>query len=102
MRAGPNLISSIILILVMLAIDTYVFMALRTLLVNLSPKWKVPIFSLYWLTSAVVVFSIIFYARIPWEKFMEARSYYLTFAFGLFMAKALIVVFLLADDGRRA
>lgn len=102
MRAGPNFFSSLILILIMAAIDTYVFMALRTLLVNLSPKWKVLIFGLYWLASAIVIFSIIFYSRIPWEKFMEARSYYLTFAFGLFFAKALIVVFLLADDGRRA
>ncbi|MBO9155413.1 metallophosphoesterase [Chitinophaga sp. GCM10012297] len=94
--------SSLILILAMVAIDTYVFMALRTLLVNLSPKWRVLIFGLYWLASAIVIFSVIFYSRIPWEKFMEARSYYLTFAFGLFFAKALIVVFLLADDGRRA
>ena len=102
MRAGPNLMSSIILVLIMASIDTYVFMALRTLLVNLSPKWKILIFSVYWLASAIVIFSIIFYSRIPWEKFMEARSYYLTFAFGLFFAKALIVLFLLADDGRRA
>ena len=102
MRAGPNFLSSVILVLVMAAIDTYVFLALRTLLVNLSPKWKVLIFGLYWLASAIVIFSIVFYSRIPWEKFMEARAYYLTFAFGMFFAKALIVVFLLADDGRRA
>src|SRR5687768_10989147 len=77
-------------------------MTLRTLLVYLSPRWKTLIFSLYWLASAVVISSIVFYSIIPWEKFMEARSYYLTFAFGLFFSKALIVLFLLADDIRRA
>lgn len=102
MRAGPNLFSSIILILIMVSIDAYVFVAIRSIMVNASPKWKAVIFGLYWLTSAIVLASIIFYARIPWEKFMMARSYYLTFAFGLFFAKALVVVFLLADDGRRA
>lgn len=101
MRAGPNLLSSIILIIIMLAMDAYVFVAIRSIMVNASPKWKAAVFGIYWLTSAIVLASIVFYSKIPWEKFMEARSYYLTFAIGLFFAKALVVVFLLADDGRR-
>ncbi|WP_246008096.1 metallophosphoesterase [Chitinophaga lutea] len=86
----------------MVAIDAYVFVAIRSMMINAGPKWKAIIFGLYWLTSAIVLASIVFYSKIPWEKFMMARSYYLTFAFGLFFAKALVVVFLLADDGRRA
>lgn len=102
MRAGPGLLSSIILIIIMVAMDAYVFVAIRSMMAAASPKWRTIVFSLYWLTSAVVLASIVFYSRIPWEKFMMARSYYLTFAFGLFFAKALVIVFLLADDGRRA
>lgn len=102
MRAGPGLLSSIILIFIMVAMDAYVFVAIRSMMAAASPKWRTIVFSLYWLTSAVVLASIVFYSRIPWEKFMMARSYYLTFAFGLFFAKALVIVFLLADDGRRA
>lgn len=86
----------------MVAMDAYVFVAIRSMMAAASPKWRTIVFSLYWLTSAVVLASIVFYSRIPWEKFMMARSYYLTFAFGLFFAKALVIVFLLADDGRRA
>ncbi len=102
MRAGPNLASTFIIFLILLAVDAYVFVAIRSIVSGFPPRWKALIFSIYWLMSALVLASILFYSKIPWEKFMQARSYFITFAFGLLMAKALVVVFLLADDGRRA
>ena len=102
MRAGPNLASTFIIFLILLAVDAYVFVAIRSIVSGFPPRWKALIFSIYWLMSALVLAAILFYSKNPWEKLMQARSYFITFAFGLLMAKALVVVFLLADDGRRA
>ncbi|MGX5817406.1 metallophosphoesterase [Chitinophaga lutea] len=101
MRAGPNLFTSLLLVLIMVAMDLYVFVAIRAIMVNAGPRWRALVFSLYWLLSAAVIASVVFYGKIPWEKYMQARSYFLTVAFGLFFAKALVILFLAADDARR-
>ncbi|WP_341843411.1 metallophosphoesterase [Chitinophaga caseinilytica] len=102
MRAGPNLLSTILLVIIMLALDAYVFYALRSLMANAAPRLRGVVFTLYWVLSAVVMASIVFYGKIPWAKFMQARAYYLTFAFSFSFSKLMVALFLFIDDGRRA
>lgn len=102
MRAGPNLLSTIILVVIMLALDAYVFYALRSIMANAAPRLRSVAFTLFWVLSAMVMATIIFYGKIPWAKFMQARAYYLTFVFSFTVAKLTIALFLLIDDGRRA
>ena len=101
MRTGPSALSTLFIVLLFLAMDAYVFVAIRSIVANFSPKWKTVIYTLYWVVSAIILASVLFYSKIPWEKFMLARSYYITVAVGVFFAKALVIVFLLIDDGRR-
>lgn len=102
MRAGPNLLSTILLVIIMLALDAYVFYALRALMANAAPKIRTVVFTLFWVLSAVVIASIVFYGKIPWARFMQARAYYLTFAFSFSFSKLMVALFLFVDDGRRA
>ncbi len=102
MRAGPNLLSTILLVIIMLALDAYVFYALRSLMANAAPKIRTVVFTLFWVLSAIVIASIAFYGKIPWARFMQARAYYLTFAFSFSFSKLMVALFLFIDDGRRA
>ncbi len=91
-----------ILILVMLLIDLYVFQALKVAFHSVSPKLKTVIFGTYWVLS---IGAMILLAAFPYINF-EAwpgtlRAYTLTIMIGMFLSKAITVLFLLIDDLRR-
>lgn len=88
--------------ILLILIDIYVFVAIRSLMQHASLRWKIPVFSLYWLVSALVILSMLFFQKLPAGNFMLFRSYLLAVALGIFFAKLVVVLFMLADDGRRA
>jgi predicted MPP superfamily phosphohydrolase len=91
-----------IIILVMLLIDIYVFMAVRTVSQNSSDRTRTIIYGIYWLMSASAIFTIISF---PYLQFFQThivfRNYVFAILVGLFFAKIIGTVFFLVDDLRR-
>lgn len=91
-----------ILILIMLLIDLYVFQAVKIAVQTTSPKIRFTVYGIYWTISAiaVIVMAIMPYINLDnWPKIL--RTYLFATLIGLFLSKAITVVFLLVDDMRR-
>ncbi|MES2777957.1 MAG: metallophosphoesterase [Bacteroidota bacterium] len=93
---------SLIFVAVMLLVDLYVFMAVKTVSTNLSPRAKTILFASFWVISGI---SALFMALLPYVNYdswqRPFRTYLFAIVIGLFMAKLLSVFFFLIDDIRR-
>jgi len=100
MRSGLN---SVVLILLIICLDIYVFMGIRALMNNVSaPRTRTMVSGAYWLVSIACIATIILLPYLNWHDWKPiVRSYVMAVLMGLVMAKLLTVVFLLADDVRR-
>ncbi|PWV49552.1 metallophosphoesterase [Chitinophaga sp. S165] len=99
MRTGLN---TIVLVIILLLLDLYVFMAVKAIFNGSSSRVRSFVFGGYWVLSALVILTIILLPYINWPEWsVNARSYVLTIIFGLVFAKILAALFLLLDDGRR-
>jgi predicted MPP superfamily phosphohydrolase len=91
-----------IVILILLAVDLYVFTAVKFLSHNNGYKSRTVIFSLYWLVSLSAIAFIII---LPYTNYLENhvafRNYVFAIIIGLFFAKLIATVFFLFDDIRR-
>lgn len=97
-----RLAGSWIFLLVLIALDFYVFQAVKTILVHSSPRLRWVVYVGYWTVSAVsiaLMLSITFTSFEGWHKLL--RTYAFATVIGLFLAKLLASVFFLADDLRR-
>ncbi|PVD53635.1 metallophosphatase [Terrimonas sp.] len=91
-----------ILIIIMLLIDLYVFQALKVVIQHTSPKVKLIVFGIYWLFSAGAVITLLIMPYINIESWPKAlRTYFISILIGLFLSKAVTVIFLIVDDLRR-
>lgn len=100
MRTGLN---TIVLLIILLLLDLYVFMAFKAIFHGSSVRVRNIVTGAYWTISALVIITVILLPYINWQEWPSlSRSYILTIIFGLVLAKALAAVFLLLDDGRRA
>lgn len=91
-----------IVIVVMLLIDIYVFMAVRTVTQTSGDKTRITIYSVYWLVAAIGVATIILFPYVQaFQTNIIFRNYIFAILVGLFFAKALTSVFLIVDDLRR-
>ncbi|MBX3253776.1 MAG: metallophosphoesterase [Chitinophagaceae bacterium] len=91
-----------ILIIVMLLIDLYVFQAVKIAVQSASPKVRFTVFGIYWAISSLAVIAMVAlpYTNLDnWPK--NIRTYLFATLIGLFLSKAITVIFLLADDLRR-
>jgi predicted MPP superfamily phosphohydrolase len=99
MRTGLN---TIILVVILILLDIYVFMAVKAIFSGSSSRVRSIVFGAYWVVSALVLLTIVLLPYLNWQEWpANARSYILTFIVGLSFAKLLAAVFLLLDDGRR-
>jgi len=91
-----------IIILIMAALDLYVFQAIKLVSQGSSSKTKIIIYSSYW---GISIGAIIILALLPLVNFDEwpraVRNYLFATIIGLFFAKLLATVFFLLDDIRR-
>ena len=91
-----------VIVIVMLLIDLYVFMAVRTVSQNSSDRMKWTVYSIYWVISAAGIITIILF---PFVQFFQTnivfRNYVFAILVGLFFAKIIGSVFFLVDDLRR-
>jgi len=91
-----------IVVVVMLLIDLYVFMAVRTVSQNSSDKTRITIYSIYWLISAAGVITILLFPYVQaFQTNVIFRNYIFAILVGLFFAKVLTSTFLVIDDLRR-
>src|SRR5882762_8968097 len=91
-----------IVILIMLLIDLYVFMAVRTVSQNSGDKTRITIYSIYWVISAAGVITILLFPYVQaFQTNIVFRNYIFAILVGLFFAKILASTFFLIDDLRR-
>lgn len=95
-------VNTILLVVILLLLDIYVFMAVRGILSASSGRTRSIVFSIYWVLSALVLLSIITLPYVSWQEWpVNARSFVLLIIFGLVFAKLVVAIFLLLDDLRR-
>lgn len=93
---------SLVVLLIMLLLDFYVFMAIRQVSSNASSKTRSLIFTIYWIFSG---FSFLFVALLPyihyenWQR--PVRTYIFAIVVGIYLAKLVACAFFLLDDVRR-
>jgi len=87
---------------IMLALDFYVFQAVKAVSVNASERTKNIIHYTYWIVSAVTIFTVILF---PYIQSLNSSKFFRNYVFaimmGLLIAKIIAIVFFLIDDGRR-
>jgi predicted MPP superfamily phosphohydrolase len=98
-----NLAFIIIISLLYIALDLYVFQAIRLVSQNLSPALKKTIFICFWGFSLIIIGSFYTYnlgIASPWSR--VAKSAFLSIQTFNFIPKLFIVIFLLLDDIQRS
>jgi predicted MPP superfamily phosphohydrolase len=93
--------NTIILVVILLILDIYVFMAVRAIVGN-SARTRGIVFGIYWAISAIVLITILLMPYLHFQDWpVNTRSVILTVIFGLVFAKLMVAVFMLLDDMRR-
>ena len=93
----------VIFITLMLLLDTYFFQAIKMVMQASSPKAKAIVYSIYWTITAVSIIGFLLFIYTE-QNFLgkKIRTYLFATIIGLFLAKLSAIIFLLADDLRRA
>ena len=95
-------LGAFIIVAIMLLLDSYVFLVIKTVSHSASPKAKTIIFSVYWLISIIAILGfLIFIFTGPDFLPKKVRTYLFATIIGLFFAKFISVIFFLVDDIRR-
>jgi len=91
-----------IIIAIMLLLDVYVFMTVRTVSQSSGEKTKIVVYSIYWLVSATAIVTTLLFPYVQWfQNNIIFRNYIFAIIVGLFFAKIIASVFFLVDDLRR-
>lgn len=92
-----------IIIIIMLALDFYVFQAVRTISQNATSKTRFILFSIYWGISILSVLGFLFFVFTD-SPFLgkRFRTYLFASITGIVFAKMIAIIFFIADDIRRA
>ncbi|MEO6220052.1 MAG: metallophosphoesterase [Ginsengibacter sp.] len=95
-------IGALIIVIIMLLLDSYVFLAIKTVSHSASPKTRTLIFAIYWIISIIAIVSfLIFIFTSPEFMPKKVRTYLFATVIGLFFGKFISIIFFLADDIRR-
>lgn len=88
--------------LIIIAIDIYVFQAVKFLMQGSSDKARITVYSIYWIISILVLLTVILFPNISaLQENRILRNYVLAIVVGVFFAKLMATVFFLIDDIRR-
>jgi predicted MPP superfamily phosphohydrolase len=92
----------LIFIFIMLALDYYFYLAIKTVSNGVTPKTKLIIAAVYWGITGLAVIGLLLFALTDQELLgRKTRSYLFASIIGLFLAKLTAMVFFLTDDLRR-
>ena len=91
-----------ILTAVMLLLDFYIFVAIRTIIQGSSTRTKTIVFSAYWLISilAIICLLILFFGNPDFFP-KKVKTYLIAIVMSLFFAKLVACLFFIIDDVRR-
>ena len=91
-----------IVTVVMLLLDFYIFVGIRTIIQSSSARTKTIVFSTYWVISilAVICLLILFFGHPDFFP-KKMKSYLIAIVMSLFISKFIAALFFLIDDARR-
>ncbi len=92
----------VIFLSIMLALDFYFFLAIRTVSQNATPRTKAIVAIVYWSVTILAVVGFLAFVFTE-EPFLgkKIRTYLFATVIGLFLAKLTAMIFFLTDDLRR-
>jgi predicted MPP superfamily phosphohydrolase len=91
-----------IILVVMILLDFYVFQAVKVISSGAGPKTKMIIYAAFWTLSVITVIFLLLMSFTNYDKWPRVvRTYLFATILGLFFAKVIAVVFFLLDDIRR-
>ena len=95
-------VGTIILVVIMLLLDAYMFQAVKTVMPGASSKTRSVVYIIYWTISALTIAGFLFYVFTD-ATFLskKIRTYLFATIIGLFLAKFSAVIFFMVDDLRR-
>jgi uncharacterized protein len=95
-------LGALIVVVIMLLLDIYVFLAIRTVSQSATPRTRTIIFSFYWVISIVAIIGFLLFV-FTGPEFLpkKVRTYLFATVIGLFLAQLVAVVFFFVDDLRR-
>jgi len=97
-----RLFGSWIFIVLMLALDVYVFQSLKVVTATLSPRPRLIMHSIYWSFTVVAVLIFLLLPYFSLESLPKfVRTYLFAIVTGFFIAKLIAALFFLIDDVRR-
>ncbi len=92
----------IIFLSIMLALDYYFYLAIKTVSQGLAPKTKLIIGVIYWSITVLAVIGFLLFVFTGQEVLgRKIRTYLFATIIGLFLAKLTAMIFFLTDDLRR-
>ena len=95
-------LGAFIFVSITLLMDTYIFQAVKAVSSSASPKTKTLIYTIYWVVAVLTMAGFIMLALTgPGFLPKMVRTYAFAVVIGLFLAKLVIILFLLIDDIRR-
>jgi predicted MPP superfamily phosphohydrolase len=90
----------LIVVVVALLVDLYVFQAIKTITQSSSARWRTIIFGIHWGVAGLAIVTFVTGPRFPFAG-NRTSAYIFTIILGLYIAKVLALVFLFIDDIRR-
>jgi uncharacterized protein len=88
----------VIVVLIVLLIDIYVFQAIRAIAQGMAPRWRMILYGIHWGFSVLSIAALI---TGPLFQNTRFHNYVFAIVLGLYIAKLLAVIILLIDDLRR-
>jgi uncharacterized protein len=93
---------AMIVVIIMLLLDIYVFIAIKTVSQSAAPRTRTIIFSAYWVISVLAIMGfLVFVFTGPEFLPKKVRTYLFATVLGVFFAQLIGVIFFLVDDIRR-
>ncbi|HEX8332542.1 MAG TPA: metallophosphoesterase, partial [Segetibacter sp.] len=91
-----------IIVLIMIALDFYVFQVIKALASGATERTKLVIYAVYWTISVAAAGTMLLLPYLNYESWPKnARTYVFVTIIGLFFAKLIAALFFLLDDVRR-
>lgn len=91
-----------VIAVIMLLLDTYIFLVVRSLMQHSSDRLRIGIYAGYWIINLTVIIVLItfpYWRDAGWLR--QSRDYIFAVILGLIFAKLVAVIFFLVDDVRR-
>lgn len=95
-------LGAFIVVVIMVLLDLYVFVGIKTISHSATPRTRLIIFWIYWLVSILAIAGFLLFIFAGADVVPKGvRTYVFAIIIGLFLSKLVAIVFFMADDVRR-